>query len=105
MRTKIAASIGAAALMIVGLAGCSVSKTIDQSELQTKTAQALQPSFNQPITVECKGSLEAKVGATQECALTDGTLWQLVTVTATDDEGKFNAEAVPGVVEKPDWAN
>lgn len=34
-----------------------------------------------------------------ECALTDGNQWQLV--TATDDDGKFNAQAIHGVVGKP----
>lgn len=105
MRTKIAAYIGATALAVAGLTGCSSTKTVDQSELENKTAEALQSSYNVKITVYCKGPLTVKTGEKQECALTDNDQWQLVTVTATNDDGQFNADAIPGVVPKPDWVS
>jgi hypothetical protein len=56
-----------------------------------------------PITAHCKGGLKAEAGATQECVIEGDGQWQLVTTTATDDKGKFNANAIPGTVAKPDW--
>ncbi|MFT3661788.1 MAG: DUF4333 domain-containing protein [Gordonia sp. (in: high G+C Gram-positive bacteria)] len=104
MRTRIAGGIAAAALTLTALTGCSFGKSIDKAELETQTQKALQPQFSLPITVQCKGDLKAEEGATQECALEGASEWQLVTVTATGDDGTFNAKAVPGVVDKPSWA-
>jgi len=107
MRTTIIRAVGAGALIVATtLTGCSfsASKTINQSELEAKTAQALQPKFNETITAHCKGGLKAKVGETQECAITAGGKWQLVTAKATDDNGKFHVNTVPGIVPQPEWA-
>lgn len=103
MRTRIACGVGAAAMLLATLTGCTVTKTVSQSELETKTTEALQPKFNEVITTHCKGGLTAKTGSTQECVITAGGQWQLVTVTATDDSGKFNANAIPGTVPQPEW--
>jgi hypothetical protein len=108
MRNRIASGIGVAAIVVAALTGCNVSasvggNTISQAELEKETANVLQPKFNVPITAHCKGGLKAEAGATQECVIEGDGQWQLVTTTATDDKGKFNANAIPGTVAKPDW--
>jgi beta-lactamase class A len=111
MRTKIACGIGAAALVLASLTGCSFSasagsKTISQSELETKSKAALQPQVQVTLNqLKCKGGLEAKAGATQECAIEFDGKWQLVAVNATDDKGNFHVKTVPGIVPQPEWAS
>ncbi|MFT4200780.1 DUF4333 domain-containing protein [Gordonia sp. (in: high G+C Gram-positive bacteria)] len=105
MRTKIAAGVAALAIGVGAMAGCSVEKTVSQSELESKSKEVLQPKYNVPLNqVKCKGGLKAKAGSTQQCALEGGGQWQLLTATATDDSGKFTVNAIPGVVAQPEWA-
>ena len=110
MRARIAAGIAAAAVVFAGLTGCSVEasvggKSVSKSELETKAKAALQPQVN--VTLDefrCQGGLELKTGKTQQCAIQFNNQWQIVNVTATDDDGKFNVKTVPGIVPQPEWA-
>lgn len=110
MKTRIACGIGAAAVVVAGLTGCHVSasagKTISQSQLESKGKEALQGQVQVTLDqFKCKGDLDAKAGATQQCAISyDGGKWQIVTATATDDKGAFHVNTVPGVIPEPDWA-
>ncbi len=109
MRTRFATGIGAAALVVASLTGCnlsaSVGKTISQSELESKAKAALQPQVQVTLNqLKCKGALEAKAGATQECAIEFDGKWQMVAANATDDKGNFHVKTVPGIVAQPDWA-
>lgn len=91
--------LGAAALT---LTGCS--KTIDTGELQTKIEEGLvQQLGHGPYTVKCKGKLDAKDGATQECATKINDTWQKIDVTASDSDGKFRWELKPGAIPEPTW--
>lgn len=84
---RIASIAAAAAVPALLLVGCSQTKVIPQAEVQTQAAAALTAKVGQespPIT--CPADLEAKVGASEVCAITlDGKVYDVtITVNSID---------------------
>ena len=88
----------------LGLTACegevSVGKkTISAEKVEQQSAEALEQKYAiKPKSVDCEDSLEAEVGATNVCQLTDSagdTYDMQVTVTETDGEtAKWDIEVL-----------
>jgi hypothetical protein len=55
--------------LAVGLTGCA--SAIEQGELETQVATAIEKEFGVTPEVSCPGDLEAEVDATTKCTATD----------------------------------
>lgn len=82
--TPMIIGVAAVCLLLSGCGAAAVSKADLEQKIKTQlTAQVKQ----EPDSIECPGALEAKVGATQKCVLTEGATKLGVTVTVTSVEG------------------
>lgn len=100
MRLNSAISLGIVVLLV---AGCSGSVGIGEdvlykADVEHDSAIALANSTGLPVPdVSCPDDLEAKVGATERCTLTDSkgnTLGVTVTVKSLGPDNTANYEAV-----------
>jgi ABC-type Fe3+-hydroxamate transport system substrate-binding protein len=94
MRTSPGATIAAAALVLVGLAGCSASVSVGTPQVTAEdVAQQVSDSLGEsvgvpPEKVECPDDLDAEIDAELRCVLTDAGVEYGVTVTVTAVDGK-----------------
>lgn len=87
MRTSFAALVIVAAPLLA-LTGCSLSQSVDQSEVETHISDGLEAEVGQrPESIECPGDLKSEVGATMRCTLTHGDTKYGVNVEVTNVEG------------------
>ncbi len=79
------------ALAAVALGGCSSTEStskISKENLQQSATQALEQKVGQrPEKFDCPGDIDAKVGTTTRCVLSDKTTRYGVAVTVTSVEG------------------
>ena len=85
--------LAAALVLGPGLAGCGQS--IEQDELETRVAVALESRSGVAAEVSCPGGLDAQVDATTECTATDPatgeeTAWRVVVTSVEDDTVEFD---------------
>ena len=85
------------------LTGCSSQKTLSKSEVESQAQSALTASVGQQApAITCPGDLDAKVGATETCAITLDSKVYDVTVTVTSvDESTNNAKFDVQVAKTP----
>ena len=85
------------------VAGCSSQKMLFQSEVETQSQAALTATIGQQApAISCPGDLEAKVGATETCAVTINNSVFDVTVTVTSfDDTNDNANFDVQVADAP----
>lgn len=115
MKRPLLATAVATLAATAALTGCSFSfhagsttPTLSKDTLATNVKAKLAEGNNgtPPDQVICKGDLEGKVGATQECALEAGGDWLPVTVTVTKVDGStigYNYEVGTTGISEPDW--
>jgi hypothetical protein len=79
--------------LLVALSACSASASIgtpamEKAQVEQKASEALAAQVGTaPDSIECPGDLEAKVGASMRCILTDGETKVGITTTVTSVEG------------------
>jgi hypothetical protein len=91
------ALVVAAPVLGLGLTACG--STIEQSELESQVAGAIEGQLGVRPDVSCPGDLDAEVDATTECTATDpesGEELQLrITVTGVEGErAEFDIEPI-----------
>jgi hypothetical protein len=90
-RVRVIAGVLLASALVVS--ACSQTKTLSKSEVETQAAAALTAQVGQqspPIT--CPGDLEAKVGASEVCAITlDSGVYDVTISVTSFDETSNNA--------------
>jgi hypothetical protein len=91
------ALVVAAPVLGLGLTACGSS--IEQDELESQVAGAIESQLGVRPDVSCPGDLDAEVDATTECTATDpesGEELQLrITVTSVEDErAEFDIEPI-----------
>lgn len=110
MKKNMIVALAAPLLVAAAVSSCSVeasvgtSNSISKSDLASATQKSLAEKFgDQTGEVRCKGDLEKKDGATQECAINDRNGWLPITITAKGSDGKFNYEVGTEVIPEPTW--
>jgi hypothetical protein len=83
--------------LVLGLTACS--SAIEQGELESKVASAIEAEFGVAPEVSCPGDLEAEVDATTQCTATDPDTDEeielKITVTSVEDgTAQFDIETV-----------
>jgi len=86
-----------APVLAVGLTACS--SAIEQGELETQVASAIEAEFGVAPEVSCPGDLEAEVDATTDCTATDPDTGEeidlRITVTSVEDgTAQFDIQTV-----------
>ena len=89
MKTSVAASCAALALLGAGLTGCSVKveKSVSVEDLQKQITDQLTEAGNAPKSVTCDGDLVGEVGKSTNCAVVfsdTNSVEAKVTATAVD---------------------
>jgi Domain of unknown function (DUF4333) len=83
-------------VLVLAATACSGGKVLDEAEVEEGAKQALTETVGQePDSIDCPDDLEAEVGATMRCELTEGndTLGVTVTVTSIDgDNATYDVE-------------
>ena len=98
---RLGPTLGVVAGALIVLSGCG-TKTVNGQEVEKTIADGLAQRFGQrPTAVECPAQIEAKAGHKTRCKIkaSDGSEIGL-TVTMTDDKGKFDY-AVDNKLSKP----
>lgn len=98
---RLGSALATTASVAIMLGGCG-TKTVQGEEAEKKIADSLTQRVGQrPGAVECPSQIEAKVGQKARCKLraSDGSEIGL-TVTMTDDTGRFDYE-VDNKLSKP----
>jgi hypothetical protein len=83
--------------LVLGLTACS--SAIEQGELESQVASAIEAEFGVAPEVSCPGDLEAEVDATTQCTATDPDTDEeielKITVTSVEDgTAQFDIETV-----------
>lgn len=79
------AALVCAVACAVLLVGCSSPKTVSSADAAQQISDVLEDKTGQrPDDVTCPEDLEAELGATMRCELTDGEATYGVTITITD---------------------
>jgi hypothetical protein len=83
--------------LVLGLTACS--SAIEQEELESQVASAIEAEFGVAPEVSCPGDLEAEVDATTQCTATDPDTDEeielKITVTSVEDgTAQFDIETV-----------
>ena len=89
--------LAAAPVVALGLAACGDS--IEQGDLETRVAGALESRSGVAAEVSCLGDLAAEVDAHTECTATDPATgeertWRIVVTSVEDDTAQFDIERV-----------
>lgn len=89
--------LAAAPVVALGLAACGDS--IEQDDLETRVAGALESRSGVAAEVSCLGDLAAEVDAHTECTATDPATgeertWRIVVTSVEDDTAQFDIERV-----------
>ncbi len=89
--------LAAAPVLALGLTACGGS--IEQADLETRVADALETRSGVAAEVSCPGDLDAEVDAHTECTATDPatgeqSAWRVVITSVEDDTIQFDAERV-----------
>ncbi len=89
--------LAAVPALVLGLAGCG--STIEENELETQAAAALEPQVGVRPEVDCPEDLEAEVDATTECTAsipdTGEEVRIKITVTSVEgDQAQFDIEPI-----------
>ena len=89
--------LAAAPVVALGLAACGDS--IEQGDLETRVAGALESRSGVAAEVSCLGDLAAEVDAHTECTATDPatgeeSTWRIVVTSVEDDTAQFDIERV-----------
>lgn len=88
-----AIAVGAlASLPMLALAGCSTQKMVSSSELAAQAQAALEETTGGTVPpVSCPSDIEAKVGTSTTCTITDGGQTFDVTLTITSVDESTNS--------------
>lgn len=90
-RGQLRAGLLVIAPLLLSLAACSTSNTLEAEDLNEQIAAGLQDMFEIEATVECPDDIEAEEGGTFECTAEDSAGTSLpVQVTQTDDDGNVD---------------
>ena len=86
---SVAIGLAAASMLLFGCASGGLSKDDLAEQVRSRVSELVsgRPDGEEPADVECRGGLEARQGATQQCAVTFTTgerEERVVTVTAVD---------------------
>lgn len=105
-RNRLLVTIPAAALLWIGVAGCSFSAStstdLDIQKAQDEIAKSIQEQTGESATVQCPSPVKQEQGNSFDCTATfaDGQTGT-ITVSQTDNDGNITWKLEPDVSPSP----